>query len=84
MKNRTVEKYESRENTQIPHKNQVVDAGWSFNYFWWEHKAKTKGQIKGYLALRRPSFDSVEKVKIPKIAPILSVSKMSCSYKKKT
>jgi len=58
MKNRTVEKYESRENNQIPHRNQVVDAGLSTSF---GGSTKPKRRAKGYVALRRPALDSVEK-----------------------
>ncbi|CAI8591180.1 unnamed protein product [Vicia faba] len=58
MRNRTVEKYESRENNQMPHKNQVVDAGLSTTF---GGNTKPKRRAKGYVALRRPTLDSVEK-----------------------
>lgn len=58
MRNRTVEKYESRENNQMPHKNQVVDAGLSTTF---GGNTKPKRRAKGYVALRRPALDSVEK-----------------------
>ncbi|XP_004504003.1 uncharacterized protein [Cicer arietinum] len=58
MRNRTVEKYESRENNQIPHKNQVVDAPLSTSF---GGSTKPKRRAKGYVALRRPALDSVEK-----------------------
>ncbi|KAL5060962.1 hypothetical protein RYX36_032566 [Vicia faba] len=56
MRNRTVEKYESRENNQMPHKNQVVDAGLSTTF---GGNTKPKRRAKGYVALRRPALDSV-------------------------
>lgn len=58
MRNRTVEKYESRENNQMPHKNQVVDAGLSTTF---GGNTKPKRRAKGYVALRRPALDSVDK-----------------------
>ncbi|PNY02966.1 hypothetical protein L195_g026288, partial [Trifolium pratense] len=56
MRNRTVEKYESRESNQIPHKNQVVDPGLSTSF---GGNTKPKRRAKGYVALRRPTLDSV-------------------------
>lgn len=58
MKNRTVEKYEPRENNQISHRNQVVDAGLSTSF---GGGTKPKRRAKGYVALRRPALESVEK-----------------------
>ena len=58
MKNRTVEKYEPRENNQISHRNQVMDAGLSTSF---GGGTKPKRRAKGYVALRRPALESVEK-----------------------
>lgn len=58
MRNRTVEKYESRENNQIPHKNQVVDTGLSTTF---AGSTKTKRRAKGYMASRRPPLESADK-----------------------
>ncbi|KAL5060174.1 hypothetical protein RYX36_031778 [Vicia faba] len=56
MRNRTVEKYESRENNQMPHKNQVVDAGLSTTF---GGNTNPKRRAKGYVALSCPALDSV-------------------------
>lgn len=58
MRNRTVEKYESKENNHIPHKNQVADAGPSTTFV---GSTKTKRRAKGYMALRRPPLESADK-----------------------
>nr|KYP67561.1 Spatacsin [Cajanus cajan] len=58
MRSRTVEKYESRENNQIPHKNQVMDAGFSTTF---GGSTKTKRRAKGYIASRRPPLESADK-----------------------
>ncbi|XP_061345491.1 uncharacterized protein LOC133291257 isoform X4 [Gastrolobium bilobum] len=56
MRNRTVEKYES--SNQIPHKNQVADAGLSTTF---GGSTKTKRRGKGYMASRRPPLESADK-----------------------
>ena len=58
MRSRIVEKYESRENNQIPHKNQVMDAGLSTTF---GGNTKTKRRAKGYMAPRRPPLESADK-----------------------
>ncbi|CAL0330002.1 unnamed protein product [Lupinus luteus] len=58
MRNRSVEKYESRESNQIPHKNQVVDTGLSTTF---AGGTKTKRRAKGYIASRRPPIESTDK-----------------------
>lgn len=58
MRSRIVEKYESRENNQIPHKNQVMDAGLSTTF---GGNTKTKRRAKGYMASRRPPLESTDK-----------------------
>ncbi|KAJ1412897.1 Spatacsin, C-terminal domain [Sesbania bispinosa] len=58
MRNRTVEKYESRENNQIPPKNQVVDTGLSTTF---GGSTKTKRRAKGYMASRRPPLESADR-----------------------
>ncbi|KAG4391449.1 hypothetical protein AAZX31_05G173100 [Glycine max] len=58
MRSRIVEKYESRENNQIPHKNQVMDAGLSTTF---AGNMKTKRRAKGYMASRRPPLESTDK-----------------------
>ncbi|KAI9108709.1 hypothetical protein K1719_020356 [Acacia pycnantha] len=55
MRNRTVEKYESKENNQISYKNQTVDAGFLTG------NSKTKRRAKGYLPSRRQPLESVDK-----------------------
>ncbi|RDY05619.1 hypothetical protein CR513_10515, partial [Mucuna pruriens] len=59
MRSRIVEKYESRENNQIPHKNQVMDAAGLSTTFGGNTKAKRRA--KGYMASRRPPLDSADK-----------------------
>ncbi|XP_068470497.1 uncharacterized protein [Phaseolus vulgaris] len=58
FKSRTVEKYESRENNQIPHKNFVIDAGLSTTV---GGNSKIKRRSKGYMASRRPPLESADK-----------------------
>ncbi|KAK7247505.1 hypothetical protein RIF29_42388 [Crotalaria pallida] len=58
MRNRTVEKYESKENNQIPLKNQVLDAGLPTTF---AGGTKTKRRGKGYMASRRPPIESADK-----------------------
>lgn len=57
-RNRTVEKYESRENNQILHKNQAVDAGLSTTF---GGSTKTKRRAKAYMATRRPPLESADR-----------------------
>ncbi|CAJ1937955.1 unnamed protein product [Sphenostylis stenocarpa] len=58
MRSRTVDKYESREVNQIPHKNHVIDAGLSTTVGGY---TKTKRRAKGYTASRRPPLESADK-----------------------
>lgn len=58
LRSRNVEKYESRENNQIPHKNQVMDAGLSTTF---GGSTKTKRRAKGYMAPKRPPLESGDK-----------------------
>ncbi|KAK7358900.1 hypothetical protein VNO77_00841 [Canavalia gladiata] len=58
MRSRTVEKYESRESNQIPHKNQVMDAGLSTAF---GGSTKTKRRAKGYMTTRRAALESADK-----------------------
>ncbi|KAK4264830.1 hypothetical protein QN277_025955 [Acacia crassicarpa] len=55
MRNRTVEKYESKENNQISYKNQTVDSGFLIG------NSKTKRRAKGYLPSRRQPLESLDK-----------------------
>ncbi|KAL2342976.1 hypothetical protein Fmac_004261 [Flemingia macrophylla] len=58
MRSKTVEKYESRENNQIPHRNHVMDAGFSTTL---GGSTKTKRRAKAYTASRRPPLESADK-----------------------
>ncbi|KAJ7945315.1 Spatacsin [Quillaja saponaria] len=58
MKNKTVEKYDGRENNQTHHKNQVFDGNLFTTLI---GSTKTKRRAKGYLPSRRPLVDSVDK-----------------------
>ncbi|XP_027367445.1 uncharacterized protein LOC113873502 isoform X2 [Abrus precatorius] len=58
MRSKTVEKHESRENNQIPHKNQLMDAALSTTF---GGSTKTKRRAKGYAASRRPPLELADK-----------------------
>ncbi|KAK7399453.1 hypothetical protein VNO78_10635 [Psophocarpus tetragonolobus] len=58
MRSRTVEKYDSRENNQIPLKNQMMDVGIPTNF---GGNTKTKRRAKGYMAPRHPPLESADK-----------------------
>lgn len=58
MRNRTLEKNDARENNLTHHKNQVLDASFPITA---GGSTKTKRRAKGYMPLRRPLIDSVDK-----------------------
>ncbi|XP_028755143.1 uncharacterized protein LOC114714558 isoform X1 [Neltuma alba] len=58
MRNRTVDKYESKENNPVSYKNQAVDAGFSTAF---TGSTKTKRRTKGYLPSRRQPLESGDK-----------------------
>lgn len=58
MRSRTVEKYESKENNQLSHKNQAVDASFPTTF---GGSTKAKRRAKGYMPSRRPPLESIDK-----------------------
>jgi spatacsin len=58
MRSRTLEKNDVRENNLTHHKNQVLDSSFPTTA---GGSTKTKRRAKGYMPLRRPLIDSVDK-----------------------
>ncbi|KAK7399448.1 hypothetical protein VNO78_10630 [Psophocarpus tetragonolobus] len=58
MRSRIVERYDPRENNQIPHKNQMMDAGIPTTF---GGNTKTKRRARGYMASRRPPLETADK-----------------------